>query len=400
MNRSDIRLLVGCVLAVVVPASVLHLTAGEGRLAAGLTAAPFAWVRVLVGHLVTALPLGLLVAGWARTLPSVNEAARGLWVVIGFVVAGVMAVLCPGLGEGVASGDFGASALLVLRSALAFVLVLPWCVWSRDQPTQSSATSRPGVWFAVCAGLALLPCGLYAEAAILARTATANEHIATGRLVKAERVLTGLVELGGDRPVAGKLPAELKRGVRKELDRLEKNTSYPLSPSAPRDVKFARCVTLIQLDRLDDAAELVQPFATDNPTAIMLLATIDRDRERWAASDAGYEQALAHFLPKVADPSVRGSIRLAFEGLAYNARMGHRPADVERALQRGLETLPDEAAYFHFQLGQHYANIGRPALAIDHLTKAADLDPAKNRESANRIIQTLHTTTPTCVLSR
>src|SRR5262249_40395316 len=151
------------------------------------------------------------------------------------------------------------------------------------------AISLPGVWFSVCLGLALVPCGLYAEAAITSRTATANEYIATGRLAKAERVLTGLVELGSDQPVAGKQPAELRRLVQQNLDRLAKSANYPLSSKVTRDAKFARCGTLIQLDRLDEAAELLQPFVAENPTAMLLLATIDRDRERWAESDAGYE---------------------------------------------------------------------------------------------------------------
>jgi tetratricopeptide (TPR) repeat protein len=357
---------------------------------------------VLVGHLVAALPLAFLVARCLRAAASVNEAARGLWIVIGFALAGIAAVVCPGIGESIASSEFGVNALLVLRTALALGIVLPWCVWALDPPAQLHAPSQPRVWFSVCLGIAIVPCGLYAEAAITARTATANEYIATGRLAKTEHVLIGLVELGSDRPVAGKPPAELQRLVRQDLDRLTKNASYPLSPVAPHESRFSRCVTLIQLDRLDEAAELVQPFAAEeNPTAVLLLATIDRDRERWAASDVGYERALTHLLPKATtDASARGSSRLAFDGLAYNARMDHRPADAERAFQRGLESLPGEAAYFHFQLGQHYANTGRPALAIEHLTKAAELDPAKHRDSANHIIQNLRTSTPMCVLPR
>ena len=69
VNRSELRLVVGCMLAVCVPAAVLHFTAAADRRAAGLTAPPFAWPRMLVAHLVTALPLGLIVAraGFAPT---------------------------------------------------------------------------------------------------------------------------------------------------------------------------------------------------------------------------------------------------------------------------------------------------------------------------------------------
>jgi hypothetical protein len=400
VNRSDIRLLAGCVLAVAVPAVVLHFTAGDERHAAGLTAAPFAWPRVLVGHLMTALPLGFLIAGRIWTVAGVNEAPHGLWVVAGLGLAGFAALFCPGIGESIAASDIGDNALLVLRAAIAVVLVLPWCVWAID-PMPTRAASHTGVWFAVCIGLALVPCGLYAEVTVTSRTAAANEYVTTGRLVKADRVLTGLVELGSDRAVAGKPPGELRRLLRKEIDRLTKSASYPLSLSASREARFARCGVLIQLDRLDEAAELIQPFATENVSATLLLATIDRDRERWASSDAYYEAALTLQLPKAAtNAAVREDCRLAFDGLAYNARADHRPTDAEHALQRGLEALPSDAAYFHFQLGQHYANTGRPALAIEHLTKAVELDPVKHRDSANQLIQRLRTTTPTCILAR
>ena len=61
------RLLLGCALAVAVPAALLHYTADDARLAAGLSASPFGWPRVLVAHFVTVVPLGLLLAGRLRT---------------------------------------------------------------------------------------------------------------------------------------------------------------------------------------------------------------------------------------------------------------------------------------------------------------------------------------------
>jgi hypothetical protein len=394
------RLFVGSVLAVVIPAAVLHFTADERR-AAGLTASPFAWPRVLVAHLVTALPLGFLIAGKLRAVPALNETARGLWVGIGCGMAGLAVAVSPAFGEAIAAGGVDATVLLVLRALLAFGLVLPWCVFATDPRGERRSPGRPGLWFAVCAGLALVPCALYAEAIVAGATKSAEEWATTGRYARAERVLVGLVELGSDRPVAGKPPAELRRELRKELDRLERMARSPLAEGASPQARLMRAEVLIQLDRLDEAADLLRPLAAEHITATLLLAAVERDRGQWASSDELYEVALAELLPKAdRDPRSRNMCRLCFDGLAYNARNDRRPADVERALQRGLEALPVDAAYFHFLLGQHYSNTGRPAPAIEHLTRATELDPASYRAPAERIIQHLRTATPGCALRR
>ncbi|MBY0457428.1 MAG: hypothetical protein K2V38_08840, partial [Gemmataceae bacterium] len=105
MTSSDKRLSAGGLLAVLVPGLLLHFAADTARLQAGLTAAPFGWPRVLAVHLLATLPLTFLLARRLRTIPAVNEAAAGLWVLVGAGAAGLATVIAPGLGEGVASGE-------------------------------------------------------------------------------------------------------------------------------------------------------------------------------------------------------------------------------------------------------------------------------------------------------
>jgi hypothetical protein len=399
VNRSEWHLVLGAVAAVAVPAAVLHFTADADRHAAGLSAAPFAWPRVLVAHLVAALPLGFILARWARSMPAVKDTARGLWAAIGIGAAGAAAVVCPGIGEAVAGEDAGAVPLLVLRSLIAVTLVTPWCVAALDPPAGPSAVGRPGLVVGLGIGLAVVPCGLYAEAVIAARTEQARDLLDRERLVKAEGVLTGLVELGSDRPVLGRPPAEARQEVMKRIPRLRQAAAYPLPPAAPPADRLGRAFVLIQLDRLDEAAELLAPLAAGDATAELLLATVYRDQEKWAASDERFADALEKLLPlAAADPNARGMCRTAFEGLAFNARLDRRPADAERALTRGLEELPSEAAYFHFQLGRHYADGGRPGKAMDHFRRAADLDPGKYGKEVGEQTRSLRTHTPGCFL--
>src|SRR5207249_3639709 len=92
VKRSELRLVIGAVLAVAMPVAILEFTVGADRRAAELSAAPFAWRRLLLAHLAAALPLGLVVAAWLRSRPAVATSARWLWVVLGVVAAGIVAV--------------------------------------------------------------------------------------------------------------------------------------------------------------------------------------------------------------------------------------------------------------------------------------------------------------------
>jgi len=401
MSRSDGRLLIGCVLAMVVPAVGVHLTADELRRTAGLTAAPFAWPRLLVGHLVCALPLGLLLARGLRTIPTLNALPRVGWVGVAVAATGMVALMSPGIGAMVATGVFGPLPLLILRASLAVALVVPWCLWATAPVPATAKLDRPGAWLALALGIALVPCGLYTEMVIASRTAAATEWMESSRLARAERQVLGLIELGSERPVAGQPPVQAHRVLTEQLRRLERRIPYSLSPQAPPAERFARAEILIQLDRLDEAADLLRPLTPSSLVATVLLATVERDRENWAASDAAYQAVLDRLLPELdRNSQARDYCRVAFEGLAFNARSDRRPPDAEQHLLRGLAALPTQAAYFHFLLGQHYADGGRPVDAIEHLQTAARLDPTAYGERADSRIRQLRTHTPACWRSR
>jgi hypothetical protein len=396
VTRADARFLLGLVLAVAVPAAALHaLVPDDARRAAGLTAAPFAWPRVLVAHLLCALPLGLLVARSLCAAARANDVPPGAWPAVAAAVLGAVAVASPGLADALSGGEFGEVPLLVLRALVALVLVLPWCAWARSEP---EPLPRAGVAFAVATGLSLVPPALYASAATAARASTASEWAATGRVAKAERALAGLCELGRARPVNGKPPGELRRALLRELERLGAGAKYPLTASAPPRARVARAEVLIQLDRLDESAALLEPLAAGSLEARLLLATVDRDRGRYTESAAHYEAVIARAVPDAAQfPAARETARGAFEGLAFVARADARPADAEAALLRAREALPADAAHFHFLLGKHYNDGGRPAKALEHLRRAAELDP-KYADRAAEIERAIRTGTPACVL--
>ena len=398
MMPSDLRFAAGCVLAVVAPACILHFGAADERLAAGLTAAPFGWSRVLVAHLVTALPLALLVAGWLRSVPAANGSIGALWAGIGVGAAALGTQVCPAFGDAISGGEFGAVPLLVFRAAIAFVMVLPWCIVATGASNSNSRSLvNPGVLFGLATGVAVLPCGLFAEAVVAARTEQAGDLLQRERIVRADDVLTGLIELGSDRPVGKKLPAAIRKDLATTIPRLKRSGDQPLPANAKPSDRLNRALLMIQIDRLDEAATLLEPLAA-NDTVALLLATVHRDQERWAESDELYSRVLEKLPPRAEmSPPAREACFTAIEGLAFNARSDRRPADAERALKYGLEVLPDRAAHFHFQLGQHYHDGGRPGLALEHLREAARLDPARFGGPTAKLIRQIETSTPACM---
>lgn len=388
-------MVVGCLVAVAVPAVALHISADDARLAAGLTASPFGWPRVLVAHLVTALPLGFVVAQRLRSVEGINTAVRGLWVVVGLGVLGLGTLVAPAIGEGV-GGGMGFVPLLFLRATFAFALVLPWCVWAAER----GGAHGKGV-LAVALAIAVLPCGAYADAATAARTEQVQDLLKRERVVRADALLAGLVELGSDQPVTGKPPAEVRAQLAPRLARLRRDEGRQLPPKATPAERFNFALLMIQLERLGDAAAALEPLAPANDTAALLLASVYRDQERWAASDELFAGVFERRSPQYAtDTAARDDCVVALNGLAFNAREDRRPADAERALTRGVEMFPDRAAGFHYQLGRHFQDIGRPARAVEHLRTAARLDPQQFADPAGRAIRGLESATPACLLWR
>jgi hypothetical protein len=399
VKRSDLRVVAGAVLAVVVPAALLELTLDEGRRAAGLSAAPFAWRRIMLAHLVAALPLGLIVAARIRSFPALSGWPRWPWLVLGAAAAGIAALASDAAGDALARSELGFLPLLLLRALVAFSLVLPWCVAVVDPPTESRPRPR-GVTFAIGLGLAIVPCGLFTNAVSAARTEEAAALLTQRRLLRADWVVTGLCELGSARPILSISPEQVRKRLAASLPALRRQQYEPMPAWAAPAVRIYRAVVLVQLEHLDEAADMLRPLVPGDRVATLMLAAIYSDQKHWTESDALYTAILERLLPLAgSDEKARSDCRTAFDGLADNARLSHRPAAAEAVLNRALEELPADTAHFHFLLGRHFHDAGRIGLALHHLQTVAQLEPA-SAGPAHELIRQIRTSTPGCLTLR
>lgn len=396
MTRADLTLAIGLILAVAVPAGALHFTAPASRLDAGLTAAPFGWPRLLIAHLVTALPLGVLIALTLRKL--LTESLGSTWILAGSGLAALATQASPEVGLLLSDGSFGPVAALVGRGLFALLLVLPWCVAALGTPPDMTLPARPGVAFLLAAGFALAPCGLYSDALITTKTQQVTESLGRERLKRAEVILSGLCELGSDTPVLDQPPLTVLAALRVTLPKLEQAADQPFPDEALPEARLSRALLLMRIERWDEAARQLEPLTPANLTATLLLATVRRDQGHYRASDELFAQVAGRLRESAAnDPGARGRFQTAVEGLVFNAHADHRPADALRWLEVGRAALPEQAAFYDFQLGLHYQSVGRPRMAIAHLSAAVERDPTLAGRAAGPLAQ-LRTHTPGCFL--
>jgi tetratricopeptide (TPR) repeat protein len=243
-------------------------------------------------------------------------------------------------------------------------------------------------WAAVI--LALVPPGVYADRLIAARAGQLSGEMASGRFVKARLLVLGLQEVGAD--PHSLIPVRLA-DLDASIQRLSDRVKHPLPPHTAPGRQIDRAFHLIQLDRLDEAAELLAPWAESEPAAAgLLLAGVRRDQKRWDEAIRTYESVLLR-LPRDA----LEARTIAYQGLAEALIAGGRPDEAETVLSQALQEMPQQAAHWHWQLGNYYFRGGRPLLARQHLGKARDLSPQTMGPRVTPILDSIRRSTPGCL---
>src|SRR5262245_40178925 len=332
------QLFLGILVAVAIPAAAVHLSAPERHIH-GLTASPFATPQLLVVHLVSTVPLVLIVAVRANER-KVDSVPGGFILAAAMTLVGTLSARL----VGGALSESGFVPHVLGRSLLSVMLVGPWLfIFVR-------AAVTPGTihrWhYPVSMVVAVLPPAVYADRLLETRMREFETFQGNGRIVKGRGILDALSDLGARPTSPGKDLAVLRRELDQEIRRTAELVRRPLPESVADNDRLRRAFALIQLDRMMEAEDELRPLAATDAGAALLLAAVYRDQERWADAADVSARAVAMLGP-------RRDIDLlvtAYEGWAEATRSDGRPADAESILREALERFPERSAYFHLLL--------------------------------------------------
>jgi tetratricopeptide (TPR) repeat protein len=393
------RLLVylGC-LALLVPLGALAAGAPDG------VVAPFGWSDVAVVHLLALLPLSLLTS---RHVPRPQSRSQSLLVGVSwFAIAIGAAWLTASRGAdfaGQLDPASGFSARLVIRFLWSLCLQLPWCLAAQAFMNQAPSESRPWMPPGPATALSLLAAFLlpaaYARSVIDAQSAKAEELLRAGRLVRAQPLVHSLGDVAGGKPIFGMNPRELRQKIDQDIRAFSAAVSQPMPDSATAETRLARARAFAVLGRPDDALHLLKPLAPTDATACLLLAAVLQGEQRWQESNHYYRAALQLLNDQPAQDAAALANRVkAYDSLAFNAREQGAYQDAEAIYYEAMASLAEAKPHFHFQLGRHYQQAGRPALAVEHLETAARLAPESYAKLSRPLIDKMNLHTPSCLL--
>ncbi len=372
--------------------------------------APFGCPRLVIVHVLSALPCAAVAAhGLCRLSPSTGRKLAALVsVAIGLMSAAATSAYLPVWGAALDAQGAGYIARLLARVALCVTLELPWCLAAEllranfIAAPEREKLSSPGSRFywgglAVVAAVALP--AIYGLELSRQQTARASELIERQQVVAAERIVRRLSSIGSEQKIAGATPRAVQAGLKKKIAELERRVGASESTTLSSRDRLERARALSMLNRADEAQAAIRPVAESEPDAALLLAAILQEQEKWDESTRWYQtgaRLAAEQLP-AAEATAR-RIR-AIGGVAFNARGSGDYAAAEAAYLAGLLEIPSAAAHFHYQLGRHYHAGGRPTRAAEHLQTAAELAPQQFAQPVAALLKQLALETPACLLS-
>lgn len=330
---------------------------------------------LLAAQLAAALPLGLAIAGRIGRRGTLGPIVVGLAVLAATVAAG------PAIAGGLDSlgADFLARA--AVRSLMALVLATPWLMLPR-----AGHTGPLGL--VAAATVAFVAPLAFAYRLGETRTTEAASSLESGRLVRAREAVDVLVAIGWWRPVGGQEPVAARRSIDSQLARIGREVAQALPADAGPKARIERAFHRIQVGRDDEAASALEAIG-DDPDALLLLASLDRDRGRLDASENAYRRAI------VASDADR--LAITYDGLIETLSLADRPDEAAAIAREAARRLPRRAGAFVLQLGRLELQAGRPASALASLGEATRLDPAL-AASAAPLIRRARVATPACLV--
>ncbi|MGL6076178.1 MAG: tetratricopeptide repeat protein [Fimbriiglobus sp.] len=346
--------------AVAAPTLLLHLMASEDRSEMGLTVAPFATPRLLIAHMLAALPFALIMR--QRLGLSLHSGVQ-FAVMAGASLCALLFV--PAISDILADGSASFGVRAIFRSLIALALVSAWLIWLW-QPQASSP--KPLAWLASVA-LAFIPPAVFAERQ---REGFAKEfpgHLQSQQFRKAQADLSAASDLGDALTSGKRTSADTRELLNKKIESLKVAVAKPVSPTASSQAKLERVMHYLSLSRPDDAEKILSTLSPDSVDVQLLRMAVMKERQDWAAM----EQQAQAILSTSTDANLKS---FATKNLMEALRKQGRWAEVEAMLKQLIESEPKEAGASYFQLALLAADRGKIHEALEHFDMAEKLDPS------------------------
>jgi hypothetical protein len=389
------RILLLAVLGLIVPGLALWQVQPLGEEPMTGPAVPFGWWSLLLTQLLAGLPLVLLLSRAVRLSQAVALAVLLLGGMLCLVTVGLGAAVEPLLDR----SGVGLVGRQLVRAGWCLGLQLPVVLSASCLVNTTAVESRKLSPLAVGLSVFVLLVLPGAHCVHLAQNSTqeANRLLEETRLARAMPLLNALAAVRSPFAVAGESPVGLRVQLSEQLRLFRAATQRPLPSRVPAQELFERARMLAMLDELESAAQLLEPLA-NQPATLPLLATIYQKMGQFDRSDRCLRQALQWLATQPDSVERRNQQRQCYDSLAFNAREARRFTDAEAVYREALEQLPTDQAHFHFQLGRHHHEGGRPLTALIHLRRAAELDADRYGHQATGLIQHIEQHTPGCLL--
>jgi len=407
---------IGPIVAVAVSIAVLFLAGGLLGGSTDVAISPFGYHRVIVVHALTSLLLSWSIAG--LLVPSQRSfGVTAAWLAGGSGVLLLTIAFGRQVGIELDHAEIGYLGRMPVRVLWCVALQLPWCVFARSierptstqKPTPTRTVGSIVNRFALALVVALvIPYG-YINTLTQKQTEIAKSLWQKERMVKALPVVRRLCAIGSPRSFGVSRTPDGRRqtvSARSASETLRQAIDYyseevRLLQSGPLDdpQRIRLAERLSSLGRLDEAQAALQPIASRHVVAAVIMAQTYQEQFQLSEGSRWYETAIRLARSTTPANPTEAAMLVEIQKRAYNALAGNARElrQFERAVgyyNEAIDRLPSHRAYFHYQLGRYYKEVGAPVRSAEHLGKAHELSPNEYGRADSVLVGVLSTGTP------
>ena len=352
----------------------------------GFVRLPYVWPNVAVAYIVSALPLGMLIAAFVR-----NRISRPFALVAGLpgLLVGILVMFGSEPQLQIPGGWMTRTmlALVVATSSLVFcnALLLKAGLHQPLVPRTSWLTTS------VCLAFAVVVPSIYLDSRVEYHRQRLSDLMGQYRLGPARDVAEQLNAVAPHLEVNGLLVSQVVNDLNVAVADIESRVADHLPAASMPEDRLDRARNVAILGRVEEVENLLAPLVQArprDPRACNLLGLTYEGSEQWRQSRFWYREADQ----LLADDSAQrdpADLLQAVMGIAYAERkLGHY-REAEIAYQRALEL--DSSAAMNFLMAQFYEDSQQAAKAQQHAAIAMKLDPARYQALGRELIDQLET---------